>query len=56
MKTAPVLPLIVRTAGRDVVSLLPCDTPMQDIRIGLSGASGPWEIHAVDLWDEEGEW
>ena len=56
MRTPPVLPIIVRTAGRDVVSLLPYGTPMQDIRIGLSGAYGPWEIHAVDLWDEEGEW
>ena len=57
MNTDPVLPLVVRTAGRDVVSLLPYDTPMWAIRTGLSAvASGPWEIHAVELWDEEGEW
>lgn len=56
MTKPPVLPLLVRTRDHVVVSLLPYDTPIRDIRIGMSGTSGPWEIHAVDLWDEEGEW
>ena len=56
MRTTPVLPVIVRTPSREAVSLLPYDTPIRDIRIGMAGTSGPWEIHAVDLWDEEGEW
>ena len=56
MTCPSVLAIGIRSGGRDSVSVLPSDTLLRDLRSSLPSSSGPWEIHAVDLWDEEGEW